>query len=172
MKVDYRTEANAWFLQVYRALCEKVKKGTITEVEKFVKLTKALCISVLREKMPGWLRTAVEHTLTLDTDGHNAVSASWEKLYFGPARGEGVLQRAITRREEAAASAVAKELLAAATAAAAAAPGGRAAAIEAGLAAGKAANAANQAEEAALSPLVVALAAEEIGIHEFDIPLI
>ena len=172
LKVDYRTEANAWFLQVYRALCEKVKKGTITEVEKFVKLTKALCISVLREKMPGWLRTAVNHTLTLDTDGHNAVSASWEKLYFGPARGQGVLQRAITRREEAAASAVAKELLAAATAAAAAAPGGIAAAIEAGLAAGKAANAANQAEEAALSPLVVALAAEEIGIHEFDIPLI
>jgi hypothetical protein len=172
VKVDYRTEANAWFLQVYRALCELVKKGSITEVEKFVKLTKALCIGVLREKMPAWLRTAVEHTLTLDANGHNAVSASWEKFYFGPARGDGVLQRAITRRVEAAASAVAKEHLAAVTAAAAAAPGDVAAAIEAGLAAGLAAKAANQAEEAALPLLVVALAAEEIGMHEFDIPVI
>ena len=45
------------------------------------------------------------------------------------------------------------------------------AAVEAGLAAGKAAKAANQVEEAALSPLVVALAADEILIHEFDIPV-
>ena len=33
---------------------------------------------------------------------------SWEKLYFEPARGQGVLQRALTRREEAAATALAK----------------------------------------------------------------
>ena len=39
------------------------------------------------------------------------------------------------------------------------------------MAAGKAAKAANQAEQAALSPLVAALAADEIPLHEFDIPV-
>ena len=46
--------------------------------------------------------------LKLDIDGRNAVSKLWEKLYFEPARGQGVLQRALTRREEAAATALAK----------------------------------------------------------------
>ena len=39
------------------------------------------------------------------------------------------------------------------------------------MAAGKAAKAANQVEQTALSPLVVALAADEIKMHEFDIPV-
>ena len=168
VKVEYRSDCNAWFLIVYRKLTKMVKDGEITELEKLTRLTKALCISVLREKMPGWLKAAVEHTLKLDIDGRNAVSTSWEKLYFEPARGQGVLQRAFDRREEAAASALAKEIRAAAAAAAAAAPRGMDAAVEAGMAAGKAAKAANQVEEAALSPL----AADEIRIHELvDIPV-
>ena len=171
VNVEYRSDCNAWFLIVYRKLTKMVKDGEITELEKLTRLTKALCISVLREKMPGWLKAAVEHTLKLDIDGRNAVSTSWEKLYFEPARGQGVLQRAFDRREEAAASALAKEIRAAAAAAAAAAPRGMDAAVEAGMAAGKAAKAANQVEQAALSPLVVALAEDEIRIHEFDIPV-
>ena len=173
MKVDYRSEANAWFLLFYRKLREMVTRGEITEHEKLLRLTKALCLSVLREKMPFWLLAAVTKTLTLDNTGNNAVSTAWETVYFGPARAPGVLGKALARREAEAAIANGIELAAATAAAAAAAAavvvggGDVSAAIEAGA---TAATAAKAAHRAALSPLVAALAAQEIALHDFDIP--
>ena len=148
-----------------------VVRNEITEHEKLLRLTKALCLSVLREKMPFWLLAAVTKTLTLDNTGNNAVSTAWETVYFGPARAPGVLGKALARREAEAVTANGIELAVATAAAAAAAVvvggGDVSAAIEAGV---TAATASKAAHRAALSLLVVALAAQEIAFHDFDIP--
>jgi len=171
MKLEYRNEANAWYLQFYRKLRKMVANGDITEREKLLRLTKALGLSVLREKMPFWLVTAVQKTLTFDESNSNAVSKSWESVYFGPACSPGVLGKAIARREAEAANANAIEIAAATAAAATAAagPGGMSAGIKAGVTAAKAAK---EVHRAALLPLVAALAEEEIAVHAFDIPAI
>ena len=171
MKVDYRSEANAWYLQLFRRLRQMMVRNEITDHDRLLRLTKALCLGVLREKMPFWLLSAVTATLTLDDTGNNAVSTAWETVYFAPARAPGVLDKALARRE--AEAAIANNIaiaaaIAAAAAAAAAGPGGDlAAAVEAGATAAKAATATHRA---ALSPLVAALAFQEIALHDFDIP--
>ena len=108
MKDCQRRECEKWFLRKYHSYLLKNERGE-TDTATFEGNVAALMSKhVLRQKLPFWLETSVQHLLRPLSGGGNIISNGWQRIYLNFALNPEFLEEALVERERRRVAAVAK----------------------------------------------------------------
>lgn len=99
MKDCQRHECEKWFLGKYHSYLLAHERDEIDAATLEGNVAALMGKHILRQKVPIWLETSVQHLLRLLPDGGNIISNGWKRIYLDTALNKEFLAEALAERE-------------------------------------------------------------------------